>query len=204
MSEKKRAMVEHMQALEALSPLGYTVGLHVRFASPLYYKSTYPAEWQDLYSRENYALRDPLVFWGISQTGITRWSRIALPDPFGVLQKAHAHGMRYGLLASCGKATSRSIVGVTRSDREFSDDEMAEVARRAVALHEVAEAPQPLDAKMIETLRLMGEGYAPDAVAAAQGMDGAALDACLVATKDRLGAETNEEALRMAREYRLI
>ena len=204
MTEKKRQMVQRMKELEALAPLGYTVGLHIRFASPLYFKSTYAQAWQETYSRNNFALRDPLVFWGISQTGATRWSRIALPDPFGVLAQAHAHGLTYGVIASTGKITSRTIVGVARDDREFDEAEMLAVERLAIALHEVAQPPEDLDPGMIEALRLIGDGTRYPAAAKRLGLTEAELEARLADAQDRLGAQNTAEALRMAREYRLI
>ena len=204
MAENKRLMVQYLQELEALAPLGYTVGLHIRFASPLYFKSTYSQAWQETYSRNNYALRDPLVFWGVSQTGVTRWSRIALPDPFGVLAEAHAHGLTYGAIAATGKITSRSIVGVARADREFDQAELDEVERLARELHAVARPPDTLDPDMIAALSLVGGGM-PKAVAARElGIAEPELSARLHAAQDRLGAQNTAEALRMAREYRLI
>lgn len=202
--ERKKEMVRRLAELGALSPLGYTAGLHIRFASPLYFKSTYPQAWQETYSHNNFALRDPLVFWGISQTGATRWSRIALPDPFGVLAQAHAHGLAYGVIASTGKITSRTIVGVARSDREFDDAEVAEVERLALALHEVAEPPDDLDPAMVDALRLIGDGVRRPVAASQLGTTEADLEARLEQAQDRLGAQTTAEALRMAREYRLI
>ena len=204
MSEKKRLMVQTLNRLGEIAPLGYTVGLHIRFASPLYFKSTYPAAWQEAYSQNNYALRDPLVFWGISQTGATRWSRIALPDPFGVLGQAHAHGLSYGVIASHGKVTSRTIVGVARSDREFDAGEIAEVEALTVTLHDVAEPPDDLSPEMIDALRLVGGGVQHGAAAAQLGLRESALTDILSAARERLGAQTTQEALRMAREYRLI
>jgi LuxR family transcriptional regulator len=197
-------MVSCLAELEALALLGYTAGLHIRFASPLYFKSTYPQAWQETYSHNNFALRDPLVFWGISQTGATRWSRIALPDPFGVLAQAHAHGLSYGVIASTGKITSRTIVGAARADREFVDDEIAEIERLAIALHDVAEPPEDLDPAMVDALRLIGDGVRHSTAASQLGITESALDARLEEAQERLGAQTTAEALRMAREYRLI
>ena len=114
-------MVRYLQRLEQLAPMGYTAGIHIRFASPLYLRSTYPKAWQDLYAANNYSLRDPLVFWGVSKSGQIRWSEINLPDPFGVMKLAAEHGLTFGAVCSCGKITSRTIVGVARSDREFTD-----------------------------------------------------------------------------------
>ncbi|SDZ53070.1 LuxR family transcriptional regulator [Jannaschia faecimaris] len=197
-------MVRYLQNLEEFAPVGYTVGVHIRFASPMYMRSTYPQAWQDLYSTNNYALRDPLVFWGISKTGVIRWSDINLPDPFGVMIKAAKHGLIYGAVASCGKITSRTIVGVSRDDREFTDSEMRGVAAIADALHEVTEPPTDLTPAMIEALRLVGEGFRHAAAAAELGISESAFKARLSSARDRLGAQTTAEALRMAREFRLI
>ena len=197
-------MVQYLKRLGEISPLGYSAGVHIRFASPLYFKSTYPQEWQDLYAANAYSLRDPLVFWGVAHTGSTRWSDIALPDPFGVMDKAANFGLVYGAVASCGKITSRTIVGVGRSDREFSSDEIDSVMEVAEGLHDVTEPPEDLTPAMIEALRLIGDGYRHTAAAAEIGISESALKARLSSARDRLGARTTAEALRMAREYRLL
>lgn len=197
-------MVRYLQRLDDLAPAGYTAGVHIRFASPLYLRSTYPQEWQDVYADNAYSLRDPLVFWGISKSGKTRWSEISLPDPFGVMEKAASYGLKYGAVVSCGKITSRTIVGVARSDREFTDAEIAAVEEVALGLHDVTEPPEDLSAAMIEALRLVGDGYRHKAAAAELGISESALKARLSSARERLGARTTAEALRMAREYRLL
>jgi LuxR family transcriptional regulator len=82
MSERK-AITVLLEQLDRLAPMGYTVGLHIRFATPLIYKSSYPPAWVEHYNSHSYYLRDPLVFWGVGVEGTTRWSAIPLPDPFG-------------------------------------------------------------------------------------------------------------------------
>ncbi|MGB3406259.1 MAG: autoinducer binding domain-containing protein [Jannaschia sp.] len=197
-------MVRYLQRLDEIAPTGYTVGVHIRFASPLYLKSTYPQDWQDIYAANAYSLRDPLVFWGISKTGKIRWSEIALPDPFGVMRKAAEHDLTYGVVVSCGKITSRTIVGAARSDREFTDTEIDDIEEIALGLHDVTEPPDDLTPAMIEALRLVGDGYRHTAAAAELGISESALKARLSSARDRLGAKTTAEALRMAREYRLL
>ncbi|KIT14346.1 helix-turn-helix transcriptional regulator [Jannaschia aquimarina] len=197
-------MVRNLQELERMAPNGYSVGLNIRFASPMYFKSTYPQAWQNTYAHNNYALRDPLVFWGISQTGATRWSKINLPDPFGVLKQAHDHGLTYGAVASVGKITSRSIVGIARDDREFTDGEIEELEDLTRRLHDSAEPPEELTPAMVEALVLIGQGYRHASAARELGISESALKARLSSARERLGAQTTAEALRMAREYRLI
>lgn len=197
-------MVSYLQRLEYLAPLGYGIGLHVRYATPMFYRLTFPQAWQDFYHDNSYQLRDPLVFWALSVTGRTRWSEVTLPDPFGVLKLARDHGLTYGATVSCGKITSRTIVGVARDDREFTDAEMDEVADITHTLHEIGAPADDLTPAMIEALRLVGQGHRHTAAAARIGISESALKARLSSAREKLGAKTTAEALRMAREYRLI
>ncbi|WP_308916849.1 autoinducer binding domain-containing protein [Jannaschia sp. LMIT008] len=193
-----------MQSLEQLAPSGFSAGLHIRFAAPLFFRSTYPRAWQDRYSSNNFGLRDPLVFWGISQTGAIRWSAITLPDPFGILRQAQEHGLTYGVVVSCGKITSRSVVGAARTDREFSDAEIAEIQAVAADLHAVTRPPDDLSAPMVDALRAVALGDSQPGAAAALGITEGALTRRLSSARQTLGVETTDEALRMAREYRLF
>ncbi|MCK0165958.1 autoinducer binding domain-containing protein [Jannaschia sp. S6380] len=204
MSERRRKMVEYLQRLGTLAPMGYSAGIQIRFATPLYMRSTYPQAWQNEYAENAYSLRDPLVFWGISKTGSIRWSEITLPDPFGVLASARAHGLTYGAVTSCGKITSRTIVGIARADREFEDDEIAEAAAIAAALHEVTDAPKELTPVTAEALSLVSDGMTSGAAAARLGISEGAFEARLKSARSDLGVATTAEALRMAREFKLI
>ncbi|TFL19766.1 LuxR family transcriptional regulator [Jannaschia formosa] len=198
-------MVRYLDSLDDLAPAGYTVGLHIRFASPLFFRSTYPQDWQDIYAANSYSLRDPLVFWGISKTGRIRWSEITLPDPFGVMQKAARHGLTFGAVIASGNITSRSILGVARSDREFTDAEIDVIAGIAGGLHEVSDPPpRDLAPELIEALRASRDGEDAAIVATRLGISKGALRARLSSARDHLGARTTAEALRMAREYRLF
>ncbi|RFU12969.1 LuxR family transcriptional regulator [Rhodobacteraceae bacterium W635] len=199
-----RVIISLLDQLNALAPSGYTVGLHIRFASPLVLKSSYPAAWQQEYQDNAYALRDPLVFWGIGVSGQTRWSEIRLPDPFSVMEKAKKYGLHYGCVVSCGPITSRSIVGCARSDREFTDDEIDSIAVIARALHEAAAPPADLTKAQIEALRLIADGDRHTAAAAKLGISESALKARLSSARVRLGARTTAEALKKAREFRLL
>ena len=197
-------MVRYLQRLDALAPAGYSVGLHIRFASPLYLRSTYPQDWQRLYDERSYATRDPLVFWGVGRSGSIRWSEIALPDPFGILGQAAEHGLTHGVVVSCGKVTTRSIVGAARSDREYTDAEIAEIEAVALGLHDAVEPPDDLTPDEIEALRLAGAGQGLTAAAAALGIAEGALAARLSSAQDALGATTTAEAVEMARGFRLL
>lgn len=190
--------------LNDLAPEGFAVGLHIRFASPLIYHSRYPEEWVEYYNANSYYLRDPLVFWGIGTTGTVRWSEIPLPDPFGLLKKAAAYGMNYGAVCSYGPITSRSMVGICRSDQEFPDDAMDTLTELTARLHIAAKPPSELTAAQVEALQCVANGDRHTAAAAKLEISESAFKARLSSARVRLEARTTSEALRKAREYRLL
>ncbi|MFO1203284.1 MAG: autoinducer binding domain-containing protein [Tabrizicola sp.] len=203
MSERK-AIAVLLEQLDRLAPMGYTVGLHIRFATPLIYKSSYPATWVDHYNSHSYYLRDPLVFWGVGVEGTTRWSAIPLPDPFGVMKKAASHGLKYGAVSSYGPITSRSIVGISRADREFSDEEMGQLKEVTIQLHIEAKPPSDLTKAQIEALQCLANGDRHAAAAEKLGITESAFKARVQSARIRLEARTASEAIRKAREYRLL
>ncbi len=203
MTERK-GIVVLLEQLDAMAPMGYSVGLHIRFATPLVYKSSYPRAWTDLYNDHSYYLRDPLVFWGVGVEGTTRWSEIPLPDPFNILKKAAGHDLNFGAVSSYGPITTRSIVGISRSDREFDTEELAQLKELTIKLHIEAKPPSELTKAQIEALQCLGNGDRHTAAAAKLGISESALKARLNSARIRLEARTTSEAIRKAREYRLF
>ncbi len=191
-------------ALTSLAPGGFSAGLHIRFASPMIYVRTYDERWTKIYDENAYALRDPLVFWGLGVKGHTRWSAIKLPDPFNIMDQARRYGLTYGAVISCGPLTSRTIVGIARSDREFDDAEISEADTIVHALHAAAEPPTELTRAQIEALRLLADGDRHTAAAAKLGISESAFKARLQSARVRLGARTTAQALKKAREYQLL
>lgn len=199
-----RTMDQLLLDLGKLSPQGFSAGLHIRFAAPLVYVRTYPESWVKLYDENAYALRDPLVFWGLGVKGKVRWSEIRLPDPFNIIGQAYQHGLHFGAVMSCGPITSRTIVGIARDDREFTDDEIDEANAVVQRLHDAAEPPTDLTPAQAEALRLLADGDRHSAAAAKLGISESAFKARLQSARVRLGARTTAQALKKAREYRLL
>ena len=193
-----------LSRLSTLAPKGFSAGLHIRFASPLIYVRTYEEAWTKIYDENAYALRDPLVFWGVGVKGSTRWSEIRLPDPFNILGQAQKFGLNFGAVVSHGPITSRTIVGVAREDREFTDSEIEELAEIVRLLHVAAEPPTELTPAQIEALRLLADGDRHTAAAAKLGISESAFKARLQSARVRLGARTTAQALKKAREYQLL
>jgi LuxR family transcriptional regulator len=200
----EKSLAANLDALDRIAPCGFSAGLHIRFASPLIYVRTYNEAWTKFYDENAYALRDPLVFWGLGVKGSTRWSAIKLPDPFNILGQAKCYGLAYGAVISCGPITSRSIVGMASNEREFSDEEIAEAVRIVHNLHFAAEPPTELTSAQVEALRLLADGDRHAAAAAKLGISESAFKARLQSARVRLGARTTAQALKKAREYQLL
>lgn len=190
--------------LGELAPAGYAAGLHIRFAAPLISVSTYDPEWVEHYTANAYGLRDPIIAWGLSCEGTTRWSELELPDPFNVWGQATEYGLNFGAAVSCGPIQSRSIIGGARSDREFSDEEIAEIQKVSVDLHRMSEPPTELTTAQIQALRCIADGYRHAAAAAKLGISESAFKARLISARTRLMARTTSEAIQRAKEYRLL
>ena len=199
-----KSLQENLDRLSQMSPVGFSAGLHIRFAAPLIYVRTYDEAWTKVYDENAYALRDPLVFWGLGVKGHTRWSAIRLPDPFNILGQARSYGLAYGAVVSFGPITSRSIVGIAHNAREFTDDEISEAVQIVRNLHVAAEPPTELTPAQMEALRLLADGDRHAAAAAKLGISESAFKARLQSARVRLGARTTAQALKKAREYQLI
>ncbi len=195
---------EYTSRIAALAPGGFFFALHIRFALPLLHHRTYPEGWTDRYTEEAYALRDPIIAWGFSRVGTVRWSEIDIPDPFNILGQAREFGMVYGLAVSCGTMKSRTIASASRSDREFTDEEIAEFAVQINLLHEITEPPTSLTDAQVEALRCVAEGDRYAAAAARLGISESAFKARLSAARSSLLARTTAEAIQRARDYRLL
>lgn len=193
-----------LQLLALMAPAGYVVGLHIRFTAPLFAMWTYDQAWLDHYSELGWSVRDPIVLWGLSQTGSVRWSDAGLADPAGVFPAAARFGLVYGASVALGAAQSRSIASVSRADREFSDPEIAAFTALVRHLHEITETPGKLTRAQIEALRCIADGDRFSTAAARLGISESALKARLISARSALMARTTTEAIQRARDFRLI
>ncbi|MEL6549666.1 MAG: autoinducer binding domain-containing protein [Pseudomonadota bacterium] len=200
----KSGLDEILAEIAHLSPAGYFLGLHIRFTSPLMTLQTFPQDWIEAYTAKGYALRDPVVAWGFGQEGPSRWSEIEIPDPFGILKEAASHGLRYGAVVPMGELRSRTIASVARSDREFSDAEIAVISHHVERLHKFTQPPERLTEAQITALRFIAAGDRHLAAAAKLNISESALKARLTAAREKLFARTTAEAIQRAKDYGLL
>lgn len=193
-----------LHELSLAAPAGFAVGLHIRYVSPLIMVNTYPDAWQEVYTAKLYGLRDPTLAWGLSHTGTRRWTQIGLPDPFGILPEAAEYGLVYGMIASIGPMSSRTIAGASRADREFTEEEMEHIFRIVQRMHDLSEPPARLSKAQSDALRCIAGGDRHAAAAAKLGISERALKARLTSSRQKLMARTTAEAVQRAKEYGFI
>ena len=193
-----------LHQLTLLAPAGYSIGLHIRFTAPLFMFQTYDQAWLDHYTENGYVLRDPMVAWGFSQTGHIRWSDRSLPDPFSLFKEAAKYGLLFGATVACGPIKSRTIASFSRSDREFSDDEIPAIEAIVLRMHDMTEPPEELTKAQIDALRCIAGGDRIAAAAAKLGISESALKARITSARIRLMARTTAEAIQRAKDYRLM
>jgi len=200
-----RGRIDQLTArLTRLAPEGFFYALHIRFALPMLHHQTYPQGWTDKYTKEAYALRDPIIAWGFSRTGTARWSEIDMLDPLDILGQARAYDMNYGLAVSIGAMESRTIASASRPDREFTAPEITAFAALINDLHTNTEPPTTLTAAQAEALKSVAEGDRYAAAAAKLNISESAFKARLASARSSLLARTTAEAIQRAKDYRLI
>jgi LuxR family transcriptional regulator len=200
----KKNLDKELRELGNLSPLGYGVGLHIRFASPLVSVYTWPQTWQDHYTNNVYGLRDPMVAWAFAKQGVCRWSECPIPDPFSIIKQAAEFGLRFGATVSYGRISSRTIVGIARDDREFTLDELLQAQDLVSDLHNKAELPESLTGAQREALKLVATGHRYAQAAATLGISESAFKLRLSSARTRLLAKTTAEAVQRAKDYKLL
>ena len=193
-----------LRALRKLAPAGYSVVLHIRGLSCRMADRTFPLEWIRQYDENGYALRDPIIGWCIENRGILKWSDPTLPDPYGVMRAAAEFGIRFGASVSLGPRECRSVVSISRSDREPTDGECEEMAHLSNLIHQLLPMDVELTRKQIDALRCIAEGMRMKQAAALLGISESALKMRIGSARAKLNARTTAEAVQRAKDYELI
>ncbi|SMY09066.1 autoinducer binding domain-containing protein [Flavimaricola marinus] len=148
----KTEIQTRLESLKELAPAGFAMALHVRFTTPAYLFQTYPKAWIDYYNKNGLVMRDPTVRWGFQNVGLAHWRDLMAEDADGVIEAAAKHGMKHGITYVLERGESRSLSSFTRSDREFTPAEIAEVSAHVDALHDQTASLESLPPETREEL----------------------------------------------------
>lgn len=141
--------------LKTSAPGGYALAFHIRFTTPTFLFQTYPKAWSDYYSQNGLVMSDPTVAWGFENLGTCRWSNLSEMDIAGVMAKASEFGLKYGVTIATEVDDSRSLTSFARSDREFSDTEIAALSEQVDTLHTMTAQINALSPEVAQNLRKM-------------------------------------------------
>jgi LuxR family transcriptional regulator len=136
---------EILRELQAKSPTGFAVALHISFTTPRFLFQTYSRTWSKVYSEKGLVMHDPTVRWGLEHEGAIDWDDLADRDPADVIGQARAHGMAHGLTVSLVEDGSRSVGSFSRGDRGFAAGEQAELDGLFRRLHRATAQQQGAD-----------------------------------------------------------
>ena len=150
---KPQAVAQLLGRLRALCDTGFAVAVHIRYTRPALLYQTYARKWADQYSEKGYMLSDPVVHWGLTNTGWVEWATLQDRDPVGVIADAVAHGLNNGWTYSVGQPSSRTIAGLPRSGQPFSATERSELAGIVDEIHALTEGFETFPAAEQEALR---------------------------------------------------
>ena len=149
------SMTSRVETLISLAPSGFAMAFHVNYTRPAFLIQNYPSEWTRIYSARGFVMADPTVKWGFENVGNIRWSDLVALDSEGVLAAAAEHGLIFGLTHVVDNGGTRSMTSFARADREFSEDEVAQIATEVDAIHADSQADKALSDKDLAALRKM-------------------------------------------------
>lgn len=192
------------QAIRDIGTAGVVISFNYTFRGPEYFESTYPEAWQELYENEHFHMKDPVLMWSATHSGNKRWSEIKLPDMFGVLKHAAAHGLNFGATFSRFANRKRSVLSVSRSDREIDDQEMELLATIFDRLVDIVDGECGLTKKEKRILRALASSASQTEAANSLGIPLPTVKANIQSAKEKLGCSSTMQAVALAVHRRYI
>ena len=136
--DKVTQIAHKLGELGAYCDKGFALAIHIRYTRPTLLYQTYDRDWADTYSEKGYMLTDPVVHWGLMNSGWVEWASLSDRDPEGVIADAVAHGLNNGWTYSVGPASSRTIAGLPLA-RPFTEVQRAELTAIIDEIHDLTE-----------------------------------------------------------------
>jgi len=192
----------HEEKITDLAPAGFYIALRVGFSFPSEELNRLPETWIEFYTRSGFVVDDPMMKWVYANEGTTRWSDIDAPDPRNVLGAAVEYGLCFGVLVSFveeGGSGKRSYGNFTRSDRQFTDEEVQSLHDLVRQMHVASGQQLALTAAEIQALSLQSQGLRLKQIAAELDISISAVKARLTNAKRKLGAQTPSQAASIAK-----
>jgi LuxR family transcriptional regulator, quorum-sensing system regulator SdiA len=150
---------EITESIGRIALTGYVMIFNYTFTGPEHLDYRMPASWRKIYEQESYMMFDPVVHWGFLKAGDKRWTDIRMPDIRKILKKAADHGLRHDASFSRHIDGRRSMLSVSRPDREITDAEMGTLSGIFDDLVSIIDGECGLTDKEKDVLALLKIGY---------------------------------------------
>lgn len=187
-----------VSSLRFLGESGFILAFNMTFRGPEYLHSEYPEDWQKIYEDRNYFFVDPVLVWSVTKSGNKRWSEIRLPDIRNVMKEAEKYGLNYGAAFSRKFMNKRSFMTISRSDREFTDEELAHLGEKFDHLVSYVIGQCGLTTKELDALRGLRDGLSYKQIAVELDISVPTVKSRAERAKGKLGAKTTTQAVAMA------
>lgn len=151
--DNRASIVRLLTELDAATPSGFAVALHIRSHAPTFLFQTFPVAWVEYYHNNGLVMKDPAMHWAFANTGTIRWRDLADDDPAGVMASAKRHGLGYGFTGSLHWAKTRTLAGYARDDRDFLDVEIDEIMGLLEELHALTDGVSSLTEQELNALQ---------------------------------------------------
>lgn len=205
MDDRERKILDY--EFDEFANSGVFIAYRVQFLRPEYEFNSLPRPWILKYTQQGLMMHDPVMRWIYANDGTLRWSDVNAEDTFGVLTDAATYDLNFGIAVSLTDQNDpgiRSFGNFCRSDREFTDDEGKELARRLELLFADLEAPKDMTNAELEALRHLKNGMLIKEVAYELGISEGAVKQRLKSAKQKLDARTTAHAVSIASNFGLI
>lgn len=187
-----------MARIQEIAPSGFVLVFGFRYTGPDYVYSTYPDEWIEIYQNRRYYSVDPVFLWGLSQSGVRRWSKTGLPDVRGVMKHALQFGLRYGAIMTQKTDLCLSFLSAARADRELTDTEIAILESKFSAWHHLVMSKPRLTTKELDVLRGLRDGFGQRDIADKLGIAESTVKQRAVSACTKLNAKNRTHAVAIA------
>ncbi|PJI92185.1 LuxR family transcriptional regulator [Yoonia maricola] len=190
-----------------LAPSGHYIALRIGFAFPMEEINELRPDWVSHYTKQRFALFDPVLRWSYANVGAVRWSEFPVDDPKGILAQAKTFGMAYGVSVSVFDSSAdaqRSFASFTRSDREYTALEIKLFQAYLTRRHNDTAPPTNLTKAELEALGMVKDGKRLKQIAFELSVSEGAVKQRLRNAKLKLAAKTSTQAATLANQYGLI
>jgi LuxR family transcriptional regulator len=201
---KKDAIELELSSIRRLAPAGFSIGIAIRFFSPIATYIEYPEEWVKEYTQNAYVMVDPAIIWGLTHEGVIQWRDIKLPDTMGIIKKAKKHDLIHGLTCSIKINNKKTLGSFARADRAFTETE-AELIKESLERLHIAHMPsEELTMDEVVTLEFTANGLTGQQIAEELGIAIQTVKSRLSTARRKLGAKNTNEASALAKSLGLF